>query len=286
MLCFYYSADLDGSCSAAIVYLYHPACELFPIDYGDRFPWEKIVPGGSSVWMVDFSLPIDQMIELKKQARLVWIDHHKTAIEAAARAGAEFSGLQRVGDGACQLVWEYLEPGQRPPKAVWLLSRYDVWDHRDPLCLPLQYGLRSYGWSRQPRSIAWRELLLRPQSETRVRELVSEGEAIMRFEKAENASRARVLCFEHQLRAAGMSLVCLAANWGPASSQAVDSHWDPSRFDAVLLYHWRPAESAWRCSLYTDRGDVDVSGIAQAFGGGGHRGAAGFQVSSLAQIGL
>lgn len=288
MLCFYHSADLDGACSAAIVTLYHPSCDLHPINHGDRFPWEKIHPH-CPVWMLDFSLPIDQMIELGRTTHLVWIDHHKTAIEDARRAGANFRGLQRVGTGACQLVWEYLEPGKKPPEAVLLLAQYDVWQHSDPLCLPLQYGLRSHSWSREPRHLAWRELLRRVDSPTRVRELAIEGEAVLRYTRQQDVRLARVLCFDHVLELSGGGagrLRCLAANWPMASSSVVQSAWDPQRHDAILLYYYVPRTDAWRVSLYSDRPEVDVSPFARAFGGGGHRGAAGFQISSLAQIGL
>jgi len=70
MKCFYHSADLDGHCSGAIVKLRHPNCEMWPIDYGDEFPWDKI-RWNETIYMVDFSLePFEDMITLHHS-------HHK-----------------------------------------------------------------------------------------------------------------------------------------------------------------------------------------------------------------
>ena len=41
---FYRGADLDGWCSGAIVKYKFPEAEMFPINYGDKFPWEEIKP--------------------------------------------------------------------------------------------------------------------------------------------------------------------------------------------------------------------------------------------------
>ena len=40
--CFYHLADLDGHCSGAIVKYKYPDAELFGINYGQAFPYDKI----------------------------------------------------------------------------------------------------------------------------------------------------------------------------------------------------------------------------------------------------
>jgi len=87
MKCFYHSADLDGHCSGAIVKHFNPECEMFPINYGQTFPWEKIQED-EWIYMVDFSLqPFEDMVKLNQSCNLVWIDHHATAIEDRRKSG-------------------------------------------------------------------------------------------------------------------------------------------------------------------------------------------------------
>jgi hypothetical protein len=104
-ICFYHKSDLDGICSAAIVKHFVPECELYGMDYGDEFPWAALLPQGAcpdivsappavvqmelecllrrklceprTVYMVDFSLPPEDMKTLAEVSNLVWIDPHK-----------------------------------------------------------------------------------------------------------------------------------------------------------------------------------------------------------------
>ena len=148
MKCFYHSVDLDGHCSGAIVKLEYPECEMFGINYGQAFPWDK-VKGGEKIFMVDFALqPFDNMERLDNKAHLVWIDHHKSAIDEAHKRGFIARGGQvlEVGKAACELVWEYMRPEIPTPPAVTYLGRYDVWDHSDNPKNKMLYGDNSIAY--------------------------------------------------------------------------------------------------------------------------------------------
>lgn len=93
-LCLFHRADFDGVCSAAIVKKFVPDCELHGIDYGDEPPWGKLIPefpkredGGPEfavrrrVYLLDFSLPPEDMKLLADRCDLVWIDHHKVCLD-------------------------------------------------------------------------------------------------------------------------------------------------------------------------------------------------------------
>ena len=79
VLCIYHKADLDGVCSAAIVHKEYPNCELYGMDYGDGFNWDRLI-GVDRVIMVDFSLPLHSMKRLENSIDFIWIDHHRSAI--------------------------------------------------------------------------------------------------------------------------------------------------------------------------------------------------------------
>ena len=93
MKCFYHESDFDGQCSAAIVRYAFPDCQPMPITHGDSFPFDAIQTG-ETIYMVDFCLPIDLMVRLSQLSEFIWIDHHKSAIEAAEEIG--------FGQGACE----------------------------------------------------------------------------------------------------------------------------------------------------------------------------------------
>ena len=138
---FYHSSDMDGICSAAILnYVYGDRIELIGINYGDEFPWDSISKK-EKIYMADFSLqPFSNMIRLNDVAFLIWIDHHKSAIEEMNKSDTDFYGIQKIGLGACALVWEYFHNTELNPvpRTIQYLAYYDVWDHSDPNTLYFQ----------------------------------------------------------------------------------------------------------------------------------------------------
>lgn len=272
-LIFYHSADFDGHCSGAIAWQVHPDAETIPFNYGDPFPWHLVGPS-SLVIMVDVSLPIEDMIRLDALCGVFcWIDHHKTAIEAAEAVGLAPEGLREVGRAACELAWEWFHPHEDAPRAVHLLGRYDVWDHSDPDTLPFQFGLRLER-DTTPGAAVWGELL-NPRSIqiTTVNPIIRRGRVVLDYQANENAKYAASCAFETELE--GLRLV--AINRRLANSQLFDSVYDPDKHDAMCSFGWQGGE--WCFSLYSTKPEVDVSAVAKMYGGGGHKGAAGFSLS-------
>jgi len=270
MKIFYHSADLDGHCSGAILYRLFPGAELFGINYGDEFPWGKIKKN-EAVSMVDFSLqPFDDMERLNGIARLTWIDHHKTAIEEAHVRGFLASDCQvlEIGRGACELVWEYYTHEKN--KAVELLGQYDVWN-LIPGALELQQGLRLY--DTMPSNTAlWEKVFY---DDVFLESLLLNGSIILKKQDRDNTAYAKACAFETDM--GGMKVI--AINKGLTNSQLFKSVYNKNKHDAMLTFVWRKGQ--WTVSLYSDHNNIDVSVICKANGGGGHKGAAGFQCDVL-----
>jgi len=282
MKCFYHSADLDGMCSGAIVKMAYPDCEMIGINYGDEFPWDEINEY-EMVFMVDFSLqPFNpKMIDLSEKCGLIWIDHHKSAIEEYEQWSGVFKGIQKSGLGACALVWEYLgdkwpvgfnlNQGSIMPTFIKLLAEYDVWNHSDPRTLSFQYGMRQVKDTSPENQDFWYSLF----DVEMVHRITENGGIILDYQMSENRKYMDACGFDTKID----GLKCIAINRMLTNSQMFDSVWSPDIYDAMLTFGFRKGQ--WTVSLYSDREDVDVSTIAKNRGGGGHKGAAGFQCKDL-----
>lgn len=299
---FYHSADLDGKCSAAIVLRYEEQrwgrdCELYGINYGDTFPWEKIEPE-RTVYMVDFALkPIEEMYRLGESCQLYWIDHHKDILEAWAqgemeqvdRDGPDAPARLRcagacceVGKAGCELAWEFCYPDTKIPHAVQLLGRYDVWDEACTIVpwshiLAFQYGMRLE--DTEPASLLWLTLFGEQGVSAevdRVRLIVSGGNAVLRYEIKQNEIAANACGFEVTFEGHR----ALAANRGPTNSKLFESRWDPERHDIMIAFYWS-RRGQWKVSLYTTKDGIDCGALCGKYGGGGHPGAAGFMCKEL-----
>ena len=277
MKCFYHSADLDGHCSGAIIKLKYPDCEMIGINYGHEFPWDRIKKG-EVVYMVDFGLqPFEDMTRLNGLCELHWIDHHKTAIDEAKNNLFSASGGQliKVGSAGCELVWRYFHGDKSIPDAVRLLGRYDVWDHSDEHTLPFQYGMRQIVDTTPNNQELWTGVF---EGGKLFSSILDDGVLLLAYEEAQNTKFCQAYSFETELN--GMKGVCV--NRGFTNSKIFDSVYNSEDHHLMITFcRLKPPAGKWTVSLYSDRDDVDCGAIAKSFGGGGHKGAAGFQCEQL-----
>ena len=275
MKCFYHGSDLDGHCSGAIVKYRHPECEMWPIDYEVKFPMNEIKEG-ETVYIVDFALqPFDQMVELAKKCKLIWIDHHKTALEEAKKRGFVVRGTRRVGIGACFLTWEFLNPHLPVPAFVKLLAEYDVWDHSNPDTLPFQFGMRVR--ETDPATEEGMKLWRRLFNEDRrfFHKILEEGKVIIKYQKQIDAK----YCARYVYPAVFEGYKALMLNKGIANSMTFENVVGTEDADIFIAYVFNGEN--WIVTLYANKSDVDVSKIAKKYGGGGHKKAAGFVCKNL-----
>jgi oligoribonuclease NrnB/cAMP/cGMP phosphodiesterase (DHH superfamily) len=235
------------------------------------------------VYMVDFSLqPFEDMVNLFFASQLVWIDHHESAIKEERTYRSQLPrsgipGIRKIGLAGCELTWQYLFPDSPLPEAVRLLGRYDVWDLKDPAVLPFQFGMRTLVTWPKESLILWNILLDdRPKkSASMIKALIQDGEAIMRYAKEDSRKYCSSASFETTLD----GLKCIAVNKLLTNSQLFDSVWDPDKYHAMIAFGFR--NGGWTVSLYSTRRDVNCGEVCKARGGGGHKGAAGFQCKKL-----
>ncbi len=309
-LVIYHKADFDGIFSREICRKYfRENAEYLGWDYGDPVP---VVAEGREIVMVDIS--VDGLMDHRP---IVWIDHHKSAI---AKLSTNIPGYRIDGVAACRLAWQYfhtanvtrnpmLDPCMTlpdkqafidrkvvEPYAVQLAGEYDIWDKRNPHTDVFQSGLRSIDLT-----IYWDALLSlkrKPTIEevenmmdighhidvapdgtifpTIIYTILANGKVLEYTNSKENASLMRDVAFE--MNWSGLRF--LAINKPRGNSRTFAAGVKPEH-DALLTFYW--ARSKWRVSLYhaPHRTDIDLSEIAVKHGGGGHRGACGFECKTL-----
>jgi len=280
MKCFYHSADFDGICSGAIIKYKFPECEMYPINYGEEFPWDEIGER-ETVFMIDFSLqPFEEMVKLHLLADLRWIDHHGSAIEEYEKVRAElgqFGGSLSLKYSACELTWLYCF-AELMPETVVLLGRYDVWDHDySPDVLPFQYGMRAvHPMYLKPGSVQWESLFIDDYIEERIKD----GLVVMKYEEMSNTRLMELYSFEGTFPWNNNLYSAILINDINANSQTFKSHYNRNKHELMIKFGRLPS-GQWTVGLYSDQTHIDCGEIAKKLGGGGHKGAAGFQTKDL-----
>jgi len=277
--------DLDGHCAGAIAgrAQNRPVKEddFVEVNYGP-FPFDKISLG-EKVIVVDFSLqePGDWEKLLAITSDIIWIDHHDTAIEKAkAIPGvADLPGLRRTDRAACELAWEFFFQKEKMPYSVELAGIYDSWREEEGEWETANYfqcGMKMQ--ETQPGSRIWEELLNVPSGVSwgaKVMELVEAGEMIFRYREKEYTRIAQNNSFPMMFR----GLRAIACNTHEFQSQLFEAVWDEAKYDVMLAYIFDG--NKFHVRIYSSKPHIHCGKLAQEFGGGGHRGAAGFKCGDL-----
>lgn len=273
MKCFYHKSDLDGHCSGAIVKLHNPKCEMIGVDYNDTIYSFPAVNQGEEIFVVDFCFPMDEMNVLNAIGELHWIDHHKTSIDKAHEIGFLASGGQNleIGTAACELTWEYFS-NEITPLSIQMLSKYDVWNHDDPKVLPFQWGMRANSNTLPDNLDFWRKVF---KSEEFFEDTIEKGMVILKYQENQDAQYAKGMSYETEFE----GYRAIVMNKAYANSKAFDAVYDPEKHDIMVLFGVKPGQCKY--SIFCVKSEIDVSVIAQKYGGGGHRGAAGFYSKEL-----
>jgi len=263
--------DLDGRCAAAVVLRAYPRAEPIEMNYEQPIPWDRLE--GQDVWIVDFCLqPFAKMERLQKLAKsITWIDHHKSAIDAAQLVDFLCNGVQEEGRAGCELAWSFCFPRLTMPRAVTLLGRFDVWDHADPEVVPFQFGMLAA--RNDPSSSLW-TILLNDEGFA-VAKIVANGRVVRAYQESVDKETAKSHAFGVDFE----GLRALAMNVAGRGALIFESIFDPDHHDIMIRFAW--FNGSWTVSLYSYDGGVDVGDLCKKHGGGGHPGAGGFQCKKL-----
>lgn len=324
----YHDADFDGKLSNEVCRFHlkrlYPDADIhsYGWDYGRPAPsparYLDPLLGDQSknlwcdydqIYIVDLSVD-DLMARPELRDKIVWIDHHKSAIEKwedrkgpiSGNPVPNFIGYRIDGVAACRLCWQWFFTmplmGDAPlsskeafinravsePELIRLAGEYDIWDHRDPDAKALQFGLRALD------SEAFTDLvnkqfrnsgseLDRGMAFSAIRTAVKTGHAIKSYCDKQNDEYSAT--FSHTIQFDGLTFCAL--NIGQrGNSDLVRGGLKPEH---QAIFAWRYTGKEVLVSLYHAPGheDIDLSKIAVKYGGGGHRGACGFR-TTLVQL--
>jgi oligoribonuclease NrnB/cAMP/cGMP phosphodiesterase (DHH superfamily) len=317
----YHDADFDGKLSNEVC-RYHLA-HLYPLATIDSYGWDYGRPlptfkdsvlswtDYDIIYIVDLS--VDEIMALPElRKKIIWIDHHKSAIEKWDSVKDEsgnylFAGSRIDGVAACRLCWQWFTWGQLPkgvlpskqdfieplakqlfvdrkvsePRLIRLAGEYDIWDHRDPAGKALQFGLRTLD-EKALRTACEEQFNDSSVAESLLSSYIEIGNSIKSYcdKQADEYSGA----FSHTINWEGLKFCAL--NIGQRGSSDLLRGGIKEEHDACFA--WRYDGKMASVSLYHVHGKnhLDLSLIAVKYGGGGHKGACGLKLTlqKLAEI--
>ncbi len=259
VICYFHN-DADGVMSASIVKKVYPNAKFIRVDYGHNWDVNDIID--SICIIVDFSF--DDMDELKQYPdKLIWIDHHKTAMEKNQELwdSENIEGLRDLELSGCELTWTWFFPREVMPRVVELVGDRDMWKFK--------YGDKTRAFHEYV-SIHFKEpsdYLLAANSKM-IEEWIEIGKPL--FEKKQDQIKKSfdqgidMILNDHKTR---------VINSNMNVSETGEYCYLDKKYPMALIWSVRGHKIV--VSLRSNT--IDVGEIAKKRGGGGHKFAAGFE---------
>ena len=274
ILVIYHHPCLDGFTSAwAAKQALGDTANYVPGTYSN----DGILPDvdGRIVYLVDFSYPKDVMIELARRAsKVIVLDHHKSAQESlqSLLEDGTIEGEFDMERSGAMITWDYFFPNRPAPEFIEYVQDRDLWTKVLPLCEEVNMAMFSYEYTFED----WDKIAAKT-----IDELKADGVAIWRKhikdvrELTEQVQYMTIYGYEN--------IPTVNANYF-YGSDLCDLLCKEKLFSA---YYWINSEGEYNFGLRSDKDfedAIDVSGVAKAYGGGGHANAAGFRIKDLNEL--
>jgi oligoribonuclease NrnB/cAMP/cGMP phosphodiesterase (DHH superfamily) len=296
----FYHNDMDGIVSARIILqaMRHRKEEIngedyIEMDYAKEFPLDIIKPN-EQVYIVDYSIAPEQMVKLLEiTRRVVWIDHHISAIEKYDAFKdldtSKICGLRANGIAGCVLTYWYFHGRQNEteefiadypknvkslyrtefPEYIKLAGDWDVWEHL-------------YGQKTKEFTVCFNTRIKSPFDDNHFENLTDERNLEWFLHAGEDMIEYRNGWAETFMKRYGFETTidghrAYVANLGNGNSEFFGDL--INHYDIVGTFCFNG--DTYTCSLYSVKPEVNCADICVKRGGGGHKGAAGFVCKEL-----
>lgn len=281
-LCIYHGGCEDGFTAAWVVWrALGNAADFHPGRYGEAPPDVT----GRDVVIVDFSYKRSVICEMALKAKsILVIDHHKTAEEdlrdfspdAEWRKGeadnlditeypGNVSAMFNMEHSGAALTWGVFFGGVPMPMIVRYTQDRDLWHHALPWTKEVNAWLKSFPHNMQ----TWTMLAQTLERDPSI--AIKEGNAI---------------CRVHDKIVDELCALAVKKRIGEYEVPVVNAPWQFASDVGNKICQGQPFAATYidgpegrQYSLCSAEDGVDVSEIAQKFGGGGHKHAAGYKVA-------
>lgn len=320
--------DNDGKCAAFwAARLARP--DGFPTrtysaehDNGDRELSSAFVKKGETVVILDFSLTPDTMREFISVAgSVIWIDHHKSAIEefsSEIEILGKIKGVRVVGLAGCELSYLYFKNWDKPqafwdsaktetlmamrgeiPLATRIVGDNDVGDWILPNSVEFMLGSSIEDTRITTDMCRGSDGLTRcfwygvhytntPAGETLnsipklLHKCIENGKVVKAYSDRQNAITLKKFSFEVQFPTKAFGeLRTLMVNNHKAGSAMFSTVKETDIYDMFVTFYYNGTNYTMSFFQGNSQRKLDVSVVAKELGGGGHVGAAGAEVDDL-----
>jgi uncharacterized protein len=274
-ICLYHKNCMDGLGAAYAVWAKDPSYTFTPIQYGEELP---NLAEYSEVLMVDFSISSDYLENLLKEKKVIIIDHHEKAEKHLGKfIGSDLLAKHKgeivfdTNNSGAVLAWNYFNKYLTTPLLLKYIEDRDLWRWKMEDSQAISMWLSSeINFS----TITFREFAsIAKRIEHNIHAVIPSGRAMIKYKDglvdsiARNARVKKVKIGENIYEVPIVNSSILQSEVGNIISK-------DHPFGIVFFENLENSKTVY--SLRSSKEGLNVSEIAECFGGGGHKHAAGF----------
>jgi len=221
---------------------------------------------------------------LENLTTLYWIDHHASAKTYTYHHLKGLRDFTDKGKSGCELAWDFCFPKGMNikgefggvPTIVKLIGDYDTWrlEYEDR-CKPLIVAMDAGQY--KPDHPIWRSMFgltnIWGAKVATITTLIEQGKIMINYRDG----YAESICESYGFETVFKNLNCYAVNIVKMGSMAFGDK--IKKYDACIAFVFDGKH--FSVSLYSEKANIDCSVICGKYGGGGHKGAAGFVCKTL-----
>jgi len=257
----YHGNCTDGFCSAWAAWKkFGDTADYSGVRLGIPPP-ENLI--GKEIYTLDFSYPVQYAGEiLKKNKKLITIDHHLTSQESVKIATDYRFDMNHSG---AILSWNYFHPGKKAPRVLAHVEDWDLWKFNIPHTKEIFTYLELFDFDFK----LWDQVIVDLENEDKFKAILPQAELLFQYEEAlvrQIEKKVELVEFEGYKTYA-------------VNSPIFEDHIAKNLYKKLppIAIVWFRDSTRVKFGLRSD-GSVDVSKLAQKFGGGGHKASAGFSL--------
>lgn len=226
------------------------------VNYGEPVP---SLIDAKEIYVLDFSYPKEVLYKMSETAKVVVLDHHKTA--QADLTGVEFAIFDMNKSGA-QLAWEYFHPGVPAPMSINYIGDRDLWKFKLP-------DTRDFSAAAFTYVKTFKDL-------ENCADFCVKGKAILDYQQQ---TIEILLQNSYLVEESFGGTIYKVAKCNSAVLQSETGNALLGKFpEADFAFVYREDKDFIYVSLRSEDSRTDVSVIAKLHGGGGHRNASGMTI--------
>lgn len=275
MKLFTHSKDHDGRACGALLTRKFPEARLIPYNYfyDPKYTICTVEPGEAVIFgdITPTAPNLDILLSITENITI--FDHHSGSLRELEQRKLTFPGIMtNDGLGACALIWMWYYPDQELPRGIRWVAEYDSWE-RTPENMYFHYGLSSL--NTLPTNPIWDKII--SDNPVVIENIINQGKKILQY----LTPRYKRLVNSYAIEGTIGEYSCLFLNQGAVDSSVFDSVTEP--YD-IYVRAILGKNLKWLVSITTNSDTIDVSKIAEQYGGGGHQKSAGFVVKELSEF--